>query len=172
MKKFLSILVIVCCVVTLTGCGNNESTTSNEETKTNEVKGNEEVKKGTLKCSKTQEVSDAIKLDLVYNVTYEGDNVTYLETVEKVISNNSKVLKTYKEQIANVYKPYLDIEYYDNNIEISGDTLTSTTKIDYSKIDTNKLIEIDSSNKVLIKNGKVAVKDLKKTYESLNMTCE
>ena len=34
------------------------------------------------------------------------------------------------------------------------------------------MIEIDSANSQLIKNGKISLKDLQSAYESLGVTCE
>ena len=59
-----------------------------------------------------------------------------------------------------------------NVTEINGNTFTSTVDIDYEKIDTEKLISIDSSNSQLIKNGKIDINDIKNIYESIGATCK
>jgi len=57
-------------------------------------------------------------------------------------------------------------------ISVDGNTLTSTVDIDYAKIDTKKMIEIDSANGQLIKDGKIKLEDLKSAYETIGASCE
>ena len=71
-----------------------------------------------------------------------------------------------------MYEPYKNLEYYKNNIKIRNKTLTSTTIINYAKIDTDQLIKIDEGNGQLIKNGKVNIDDLKKAYKQNGFSCK
>lgn len=125
----------------------------------------------TMKChlSKTQSGDE---FDLSYFADYEGNYVTNIRSDERITSNDSNALETYKKSIEQTYAPFDNIEYYDYSVSIDGNTLISTTDIDYSKIDINKVIEIDSSSRALIKNGKININDLKKVYESMGTTCE
>ena len=125
----------------------------------------------TLVCTRTTNQSN-VKMDLNYTIEYSGKYVNKVKTTEQVESSSKELLETYKSSIESLYSPYKDIEHYNYNVTIKDDTLTSTTDIDYSKIDTDKLIKVDSANKQLIKDGKVAVEDLKKTYESLGAECK
>lgn len=125
----------------------------------------------TLVCTRTTNQNN-VKMDLNYTIEYSGKYVNKVKTTEKVESSSKELLETYKSSIESLYSPYKDIEHYNYNVTIKDDTLTSTTDIDYSKIDTDKLINVDSANKQLIKDGKVAVEDLKKTYESLGAECK
>lgn len=147
------LLVAVMCagIVLLTGCG---------------AKGEK-----TMTCTRTINQS-GIKMNLSYNVTYKGDYVTTVKSEEKITASSEEVLETYKEQLEKTTASFKDIEYYDHDIKIDGDTLTSTINIDYEKIDTDKLIEMDSSMKQLIKNGKVSVDDIESVYNQLGITCE
>ncbi len=147
------LLVAVMCagIVLLTGCGAKEEK--------------------TMTCTRTINQS-GIKMNLSYNVTYKGDYVTTVKSEEKITASSEEVLETYKEQLEKTTASFKDIEYYDHDIKIDGDTLTSTINIDYEKIDTDKLIEMDSSMKQLIKNGKVSVDDIESVYNQLGITCE
>lgn len=149
MKK---VLVLVVGVLLLTGCGSKETYKH-------------------MKCSRTVNQS-SIQMDLEYDVTYKGKYVTNIESVEKIYSSNEVVLNTYKTQLENLTKSYNDIKYYDHKITVSDDSLTSTISINYEKIDTDKLIKLDSSLKQLIKDGKVALTDVEKTYASMGVICE
>ena len=50
--------------------------------------------------------------------------------------------------------------------------LVYTVDINYAKIDTKKLIEIDSANSQLINDGKVKLSSVKSLYEQLGATCK
>lgn len=155
MKKFLSLLLITVGVFTLAGC---------------ESKSNESEKK--LTCTNTTTITDGVKADLRYEVNYKGDYVTTVKSTEKVISNQESYLEAYKTQVESIYSPYKDVKYYDYDVTIKDDTMTSVVTIDYSKIDIDKLIEIDSNNSSLIKDGKVKLADIQAVYESIGATCK
>lgn len=150
MKKILVGLMIMGTIL-FTGCGAEEEK--------------------VMKCSRTINQS-SIKMNLAYNVTYKGDYITKVESTEEIITDSTETLELYKTQIESTTASFKDIEYYDHEVTIEGDTLTSTITIDYEKIDTDKLIEIDSSMKQLIKDGKVSVDDIESVYNQLGITCE
>lgn len=153
MKKVLSILVVFVGILVFTGCESNAEKTMN--------------------CTRSATITSGIKMDLDYKITYKGDYVTYIESVEKVISDDEDVLDAYKDQLETEYEPYADLDHYSSKVAIKGDTLTSTTKIDYAKIDTDKLIEIDSANSTLIeKDGKLKISTVQSLYESVGATCK
>ena len=155
MKKKFKIWQVVLGVFILllvTGCGNNNSMES-------------------MTCTRTMNQS-GIKTSLKYNVKYKGDYVSRIKTVETVETDSSDILNTYKEQIESLYSPYKDVEYYDYNVDVTDNKLTSTVDINYEKVDTDKLLEIDSANGQLIKDGKISVDDIKSVYESLGATCK
>lgn len=150
-KFLLGVLLVMMLMVT--GCGSSE-------------------KSKVLTCSRSATVTTGVKMELSYKATYKGDYVEVIETEEKVISDNETVLNTYKSSIESLYSPYKDVKHYSYSVEVSGNTLTSKTKIDYSKIDTDQMIEIDSANATLIKDGKVKIEDVKTMYESYGAICE
>ena len=114
----------------------------------------------TMTCTRTTNQNNT-KMSLNYKVDYKGNYVTKVKSVEIVESDDSEYLNTLKEQTENIYSAYNNIENYNYKTEINGNTFTSTVDIDYEKIDTEKLISIDSSNSQLIKNGKIDIKDIK-----------
>lgn len=155
MKKILSLLLITVGVFTLAGC---------------ESKSNESEK--TLTCTNNTTITDGVEADLRYEVNYKGDYVTTVKSTEKVISNNQSYLEAYKTQVESIYSPYKGVEHYNYDVTVKDDTMTSVVTIDYSKIDTDKLIEIDSNNSSLIKDGKVKLADIQAIYESIGATCK
>ena len=155
MKKKFKIWQVVLGVFILllvTGCGNNNSMES-------------------MTCTRTMNQS-GIKTSLKYNVKYKGDYVSRIKTVETVETDSSDILNTYKEQIESLYSPYKDVEYYDYNVDVVDNKLTSTVDINYEKVDTDKLLEVDASNGQIIKDGKILIDDVRDLYESLGATCK
>lgn len=128
----------------------------------------------TMTCSRTMDQND-MKADLRYEVIYKGNTVSNVKSIEKITIDGddaAETLEIYKTKVENTYAPYKDIEHYSYNVTVDGNTLTSTVDIDYSKVDTKKMIEIDSANGQLIKDGKIKIDDLKSAYESAGITCE
>lgn len=151
MKKTILLLVLCFSVFMVSGCGKEEEKTMN--------------------CTRTVN-QNGIKMDLSYTVTYEGDYAKVVKSVEKIISDDEDTLETYKTQLEETTKSFKDIEYYDHDIKIEGNTLTSSITINYEKIDTDKLISIDSAMKQIIKDGKVSIDTLETLYTGLGNTCE
>lgn len=150
--KIWQVVLGVCSLLLVTGCGNSNNMES-------------------MTCTRTMN-QNGIKTSLKYNVEYEGDYVSRIKTVETVETDDTDILNTYKDQIESLYSPYKDVEYYEYNVDVTDNKLTSTVDINYAKVDTDKLLEIDSANGQLIKDGKISVDDIKSVYESLGATCK
>ena len=150
MKKVMVGIIACLSLMLLTGCGAEQK---------------------TMKCSRTLNQS-GVAMDLQYEVLYTGDYVDVVKSTEKVTSDSKEVLETYRTTVEKQYEPYKDIEHYDYNVSIEGNVLTSTTNIDYTKIDTSKMIEVDSANGTLIKDGKVKLDTVKQLYNQMGITCE
>ena len=150
-RKYLFLAVTMLVVFLVTGCSSSEEK--------------------TMTCTRTMNQS-GIKTNLNYKVTYSGDYVNRVQSEESIETSDTTTLNTYKEQIENVYTPYKDVEYYTYNVTVNGNKLVSTVDINYAKIDTKKLIEIDSANSQLINDGKVKLSSVKSLYEQLGATCE
>ena len=116
--------------------------------------------------------TEGITLRSTYTAQYKNNIVTELETVEQVIAEDEDNLETYKDRIDELYNGYQGLDHYENKTTIEDNTLTSTTTIDYSKVDTDKLIEIDSGNAKLIKDGKVNIDDLQDMYRQNGCNCK
>ena len=113
-----------------------------------------------------------MKTSLSYKISYKGDYVTRVKSEESIETSDTSTLNTYKEQIEKIYNPYKDVKYYQYDVRIDGNKLVSTVDINYEKIDTDKLIKIDSANSQLINDGKVKVSSVKSLYEQLGATCK
>ncbi len=150
-KKHVLLIGLIGMVFILSGCGR-----SSEKTMT---------------CSRTLNQS-GIKTSLEYVITYQDSYVNRIKSKETIQMDDDSLLEQYKEQVEAIYTPYKDVKYYTYNVSIEDHTLISTADIDYAHIDTDKLIEIDSANSSLIKNGKISISDMKSVYEQLGATCK
>ena len=71
-----------------------------------------------------------------------------------------------------MYLRFNEIPHYQNTISIKENTLTSKTIINYSKIDLDELIKVDSSFNEVIKNNKISITKLKEQYASTGALCK
>ena len=175
-RKYLFLVVLGCCLLLLTGCGtdSNKNLTEGNSGAESSTKGNsgndssnEESKEQVMICHNSSSQTSSqnnVKLDLTYTVYYVDDYVTRVKSVEEVESDDTDLLEAYQDQVEKIYEPYKNVRYYDYEVVISGKRLTSRVDIDYEHIDTDKLIDIDSSNATLIKDGKVAIDDIENLY--------
>lgn len=151
MKKIKCLFLIVGIIICCTGCN---------------------PKTGTMTCTMSSYPTEGITLRSKYKAKYTNNVVNTLTTIEQVESSDEDNLETYKEKIEEVYQEYKDLDYYKNNISIKDNVLTSKTTINYDKVDTKKLIEIENGNSNVIKNGKVNIDDLKELYERNGCNCK
>ena len=156
-KRYLFLAIVMVGVFLITGCSS----------KSKDIVNNGNVMTCTRSVNK-----NGMKTSLNYKVYYEGDDVTRIKSEESIQMENNQSLKGYKEQIEKVYEPYKNVKFYNYNIAIRGNKLISKVDINYSKIDTNKLIEIDKANSQIINDGKIKVSSVKSLYENLGATCK
>ena len=97
---------------------------------------------------------------------------SYEDTVLYVVDISDNELVIDADLVESVSDDCRTLEYYQNNIKIKSKTLTSTTTINYAKIDTDELIKIDEGNGQLIKNGKVNINDLEEAYKQNGFNCK
>ncbi len=150
MKK-LKLLLVVLLALVVTGCGNSDA-------------------EKTMTCTRTLN-QDNLKMDLKYTVVYQGNYVKQVTSVETITTDDEEVLNTYKTSVEKVYAPYQDLEYYDTNVSVEGNTMTSTVNINYEKLDVDKLIEIDSANGQLFSDGKITISTMENLYNQVGATC-
>lgn len=128
-------------------------------------------KSGKMKCVYTS-TSDVIETSSVYLITYKNNIVSKLESKEVIISNDENMLNEYKTTLELVYNEYNNLKYYDNSITLKDNKLETITKVNYEKLDINKFISINKSNKDLFTNNKVKLSTLKKIYKQNGAKCK
>lgn len=150
MKKI--IILGVALLILVTGCA------SGEEKK--------------IVCTRTANMN-GLEMDFRYEVYYQGENVNKVKTTEKVTSDSETTLETLESQTKALYSNFDNIENYNYKVTINGNTLTSTTDIDYTKIDIDELLEIDSSVQQLLNDDKkIDLDKITQIYESAGAICE
>ena len=150
MKKIQIILVLIIALFA-TGCA-------------------KESEEKAMTCTRTVKKED-VKMDFQYNVVYQQDYVKKVESIEKVTTDNLETLNNYKTTVEQVYAPYKDIEYYETEVTISDNTLTSIASIDYENIDIDELIKIDSAYEQLFTNGKISIDTIENLYNQIGVSC-
>ncbi len=151
MRKAIKLSIVALASLTLMGCKEKEIVTE---------------------CVRTGYAQEGVKVDFNYKVTSKNGIVLRIETIEKIISKDSDYLNKFKATAEEIYAPYKDVEHYNYSVNIEGDTLTNKTDIYYAKIDMNKLIEIDSNNSQIIKNGKIKLNDVTNLYNTAGAVCK
>lgn len=154
-KVMIKISLIVLVSFLITGCGSGTVASAD----------------GVKNCSRTGEVDNGSS-KMNYEVYYEGDYVTVIHSMEEIISDDSSVLDTYEEAYKNIFKQYENLEYYDNTITRSDNTVISDTTINYAKIDIDKLLEIEGEEDNVIEDGKVKLSTWLTFAKKFGVTCE
>lgn len=149
MKKIILLGIVL--LIFVTGCG-----TSKEE---------------KMICTRTATMN-GMEMDFRYEVYYQGNDVNKVKTTEKVKSDSEVTLKNLENQAKILYSNFDKIENYNYNVTIDGNTLISTTNINYQKINIDELLKIDSSIKQLLNdNNKIDLEKITQVYEQTGATC-
>lgn len=153
MKKIISTLFLVL-VFSLTGCGNKEA---------------------VIECNlNSKDPSNNYELKTDYIIHSKGNIVEYVETKETVISDKQSVLEYFKEYVESTYKSMNDTYGgYTNETKLDDNTLVSTTKVDYTKMDVEQFVKDNTAMKSYVnKNNQIKVEGIKKIYEQLGAVCK
>ena len=158
---------LVFCLLLVVGCESN----SNKESIDNKY---DLTKYDHLTCTRNA-VTDAEDTDIKINYDLYSDDDGYLQILkskEEITSSNSEVLNQYEEAYKNIYKAYEDIEYYDNKVLRTDNKVTSTTVINYGKIDMDKIMDIEGEeDNVKVENGKIKLSDWKSFAKKYGTDC-
>ncbi|MBP3841886.1 MAG: DUF1307 domain-containing protein [Bacilli bacterium] len=164
MKKIISLCFVILFIFLLTGC----EAEKNGAKKVKQEKGEE-----VIKCTRTAAGMNNATASLNYTIYYKGDYVTKSVSIERVKSSDSSVLDQYESAYKKVFQNYKDIDYYDNTVDRTSDTVTSTTVINYEKVDTSKILELEGENaNVYEEDGKVKKDTLVSFFKKYGAKCE
>ena len=166
-KKIKNSLLLIVSILFLTACGSVDM----EKGITVTSKTDTSNKNGTLLCSRSAEALDNSTASFIYEVDYKSGYITKLHSKEEITSSSDEILDTYEEAYKNVFKAYKDLKYYDNEVTRTKSSVISETTVDYSKVDIERLKEIEAQEESIIKNGKISLKDWLTFAETFGTTC-
>lgn len=155
-KITLLLLTIISSITLITGCEDKE------------IKGLK-----LITCTRKTEGIDKAKASLKYKIYHDGTFVKRTISTEKITSTDRDTLKKYKEAYENVFSNYKDIEHYENNISTTSDSVTSTTTIDYDKVNYKEILKVEGEeDNIFTDDGKVKLQILLDLYKKYGATCD
>ena len=95
-----------------------------------------------------------------------------LHSIDKVISEDSASLDQYEKAYRGIAKNYEGLKYYDITITRDSNSVTNDVVINYGKIDTKKLLDIEGEEDNVIVDGKVALETWVGFAEQFGTVCE
>lgn len=174
-KKIIKIFFVIVAIFIVTGC-NKDSKNNSKNTNTgleNEntliIEDTSDMKK--LSCSREASAGSDVDVDLSYEIFYIGDYIQILHSKESITTENQATLDEYENAYKKIYKHYENLEYYDTIINRTSNNVTNDTVINYAKIDTDRLLEIEGEEDNIIKDGKVKLADWLEFAEKFGTKC-
>lgn len=156
MKKILKSLLVFLFIFIICGCSNKKS---------------ERIVKCTLEQNN---VAYEYKLSSEYNIYTDGNIVNKVETTEIATSSKQEILDSL-ENYNNTLYTNMNNAYggYEFKITNENGTLTAVTKIDYTKLDNEKLAKDQPTMKNYMNSDyRLTLDGIKALYKSLGATCE
>ena len=173
MKKKISFLIVLISCFFITGCGNEEVDekvpVANKSSILDKI---DEAGSGKLKCSREAFASEGIDVELTNEIEYENGYIMILHSIDKVISDNKESLDQYEDAYKKIAKNYEGLKYYDVTITRDSNSVTNDVVINYGKIDTKKLLDIEGEEDNVIVDGKVALETWVGFAEKFGTVCE
>lgn len=181
-KKIISLILLISISIALVGCGNKNETASKTNTQTVNAedydKGYLEIPKEEIEgmekmnCTREANGEGNSKVNLNYTLYYQGEYLQLLHSKEEIITEDKDILDEYQTAYINIYKHYENLEYYDTSVIRTKNSVINDTVINYNKIDTDKLLEIEGEEDNIIKDGKVKLDDWLEFAERFGTKCE
>ena len=173
MKKVISFLIVLISCFFITGCGNEDLEekvpVANKSSILDKI---DEAGSGKLKCSREAFASEGIDVELTNEIEYENGYIMILHSIDKVISDNKESLDQYEDAYKKIAKNYEGLKYYDVTITRNSNSVTNDVVINYGKIDTKKLLDIEGEEDNVIVDGKVALETWVGFAEKFGTVCE
>ena len=126
---------------------------------------------GTMTCTNKVD-NGSYNIVMESKVNYENGYVTTLTTKEETKAPSDEAAQNFKDLLNNAYIKYNKLEGFTSTVEVSNQTVTSVTTIDYSIIDLEQLSKIDEANKAMVEDGKITIEKLKESFHSQGAVCK
>lgn len=155
MNRKLFLIVLLCSIFIVSGCKSDHDY-------------------DVVHCTRTASLNDSnTTVDLKYEIYYENEYVKKTVSTEQITSSDQNTLSEYESSYNKVFDQYRDIKYYNNTITKKDNSLISVTKIDYTKVDFNRIVEIEGEKgNIFTKDGRVKLKTLVELYEKYGSQCD
>lgn len=168
MKK-TKLLVLLICLLILTGCGKKMVTVSPSN-----IKSTDDLEKteGSITCTRNANIKGNATPSFKYYLSYKDGNILVLHSVEKVTSDDQTLLDQYENSYKTINEKYKNLEYYDTNVYRVNNSVTRDAVINYEKIDTDKLAKIESSSNDIVVNKKAKLNNWLDFVLKYGVTCD
>ena len=164
--KFL-IFILLILTILVTGCEDkkdNNIISNGEKVSTSEMKH--------LHCTRKATASSDMKVSLNYDIYYKGENISILHAEDKVTSNNKENLDSYENSYNTIKSNYEGLNYYDQTVTRDENSVTNDITINYDKIDTDKLLEIEGEEDNIIVDKKAKLNKWLTLAKKVGTTCK
>ena len=169
-KKISSLLlIIIVCVFFVSGCETEEKEKSDTSSKVKSVDDLSD-KEGTLNCTRDANV-DGGTGEFNYVVSYKGEDLTSIYSIEAITSDDEAKLTEYEEAYKKIDSYYVGIDHYNASVKRSGNTVSHIIEIDYEKIDIKKLIELEGEEDNIFVDNKPKLEKYFELAKKLGITC-
>ncbi len=128
-------------------------------------------KKDITECSYTGTPQEGMDVSYYYEITSNEGYVEMLKSEEVITFSSKTDAESFKSVMAKTYEPYQNLKYYDYDITLKDNTVTRKSKVNYAKIDINKVKEI-SNDELIGDNGKIKLDDMINVYKKIGATCK
>lgn len=157
MKKISSlILLIIVSLFIVTGCNSQSNNKANNQV----ISNGEKVDTKTMKhkhCTRSADAGTNTDMVLEYDVYYTGEKLNLLISHEELKTEDQDMLKEYEDAYKKIATYYEGLEYYEQEVTKTSNSVTNKTTINYDKIDIKELLAIEGEEDNIVENGEAKV---------------
>ncbi len=157
----------------VTGCETKkENNNSNKEDSASKIKSVDDLSSdnGELHCTRTATI-DGGSGTFNYYIKYNGEDITSINSIEKVESDDPSILNQYIDSYKTIDSYYVGIDHYEAKIDTTDTSVVHRINIDYEKIDIKKLIEVEGEEDNIFEDNKAKLSKYFVLAKKLGITC-
>ena len=170
-NKTILLILLVLSLFIVTACENQTTKNNKEEV----ISNGTVVKTGKMKhkkCTRQANGGTGVDVELNYDVYYTDDILNLLVSQEKIITEDISILEEYEDAYKKISVNYKGLEYYDQEVIRTNNSVLNKTTINYDKIDIQKLLDIEGEEDNIIEDGKAKVDLYISLLKRFGGTCE
>lgn len=158
MKKISKIiLLMIISLFITTGCDESTSTPQKNDVI---ISDGEKVDTTSMKhkhCTREADAGTNTEMVLEYDLYYTGEILNLLISHEELITNDQEMLQKYETAYKQIAVHYEGLDYYEQTVTKTSTSVTNEIKINYDKIDIQRLLDIEGEEDNIIEDGKAKV---------------